>query len=401
MITIINNISKSLSVELTKFLQRFRRGHLGTKQAFSKGRYKIKPEAFIDLNDTFIRAYYDQGDYQLYKDKYLLLASDGSDYELPWIEELREEFGVADNGLVAQPMCMAKGVKIWDILNRLTVSAHLGHYDVAEIRHFKVAWQKAMSLLSKQAPTDILLLGDMHYPSFWLMAGTQAQGVDFLFRCKPSFCREIKRFMRSNSVDKVLNIPIASDAARKSAFKKSTGLSEVPAKVQIRALKFTRPNGKKTCLVTSIGSAELDRESVYALYPYRWGEETSFHIDKNRMEVENFSAKMPQGIRQEWYANILATNMAQLIIEDAQQRLDKEQAQSSNKYDYQINWSVALGLIKDEIPKMLFGKEKPVTFYNRMSKLVLRHREPVRPDRAFPRKRKHRLRFSMNLRRII
>ena len=68
------------------------------------------------------------------------------------------------------------------------------------------------------------------------MANTQAEGVDFLFRCKPSFCREIKSFMRSNSVDKVLNIPIASDAARKSAFKKSTGLKEVPAKVQIRAL---------------------------------------------------------------------------------------------------------------------------------------------------------------------
>ncbi|MCP4121252.1 MAG: transposase [Bacteroidetes bacterium] len=401
MITILNNISKSLGVELTKFLQKFRRGLIGSKQAFSKGRYKIKHEAFIDLNDTFIKAYYEQGGYQLYKNKYLLLASDGSDYELAWVEELREDFGVADNGLVAQPMCMAKGVKIWDVLNRLTVSAHLGHYDVAEIRHFKVAWQKAMSLLCEQTQLDILLLGDMHYPSFWLMSGTQTEGVDFLFRCKPSFCREVKRFMRSNSVDKVLNIPLASDGARKHAYKKSTGLEEVPEKVQIRALKFTRPSGKKTCLVTSISSQDLDGESICELYPYRWGEEVSFNIDKNRTEIENFSAKMPQGIRQEWYANVLATNLAQLIIEDAQQRLDKEQAQRANKYDYQINWSVALGLIKDEIPKMLFGKERPVTFYNRMIKLIVRHREPIRPDRSFPRKRKHRLRFSMNLRRVI
>lgn len=401
MITILNNISKSLGVELTKFLQRFRRGLIGSKQAFSQGRYKIKPEAFIDLNDTFIKAYYEQGGYQLYKNKYLLLASDGSDYELPWIDELKQEFGVADNGLVEQPMCMAKGVKIWDILNRLTVSAHLGHYDVAEIRHFKIAWQKAMSLLSDQADIDILLLGDMHYPSFWLMAGTQAEGIDFLFRCRPGFCREIKRFMKSNSVDQVLTIPILSDGARKHAFKKRTGLEQVPKSVRLRALKFRRPNGKQTCLVTSIMPTQLDPQSICELYPYRWGEEVSFNIDKNRTEIENFSAKMPQGIRQEWYANVLTTNLAQLIIEDAQQLLDEEQQGSSNKYDYQINQSVALGLIKDEIPKMLFGKERPATFYNRMIKLIVRHREPIRPGRAFPRKRKHRLKFSMNLRRVI
>ncbi|HAD12269.1 MAG TPA: hypothetical protein DCF33_07500, partial [Saprospirales bacterium] len=78
------NITKSLSVEITGFLQRILgRFKEGSKQAFSKARYKIKAEAFIDLNDTFVNAYYESGDYQLYRGKYLLLATDGSDYELP------------------------------------------------------------------------------------------------------------------------------------------------------------------------------------------------------------------------------------------------------------------------------------------------------------------------------
>ena len=175
----------------------------------------------------------------------------------------------------------------------------------------------------------------------------------------------------------------------------------MPKTLQVRALKFTRPNGETTCLVTSIRPEDLDYDSLCGLYPYRWGEEVSFNFDKNRTEIENFSAKMPQGIRQEWHANVLTTNLAQLLIEDAQELLDEEQCDSTNKYAYQINRSIALGIIKDEIPKMLFGKEKPDKFYSRMIKLIIRHREPVRPNRTFPRKRKHRLRFSMNLRRVI
>ena len=403
MLTLLNNISKSLSVELTKFLQRFGKGLFGSKQAFSQARYKIRPEAFVDLNDTFVKAYYGQGGYQLYAGRYLLLASDGSDYELPWEEELREEFGVADNKQNHQPMCMAKAVKIWDVLNRLTICATLGRYDVAEIQHFKTAWLAARSLLCGQVGARILLLGDMHYPSLWLMAGIQSEGSDFLFRCKPDFCREIRQFMKSGQPEAALCIPIAGDPNRKGKFKKSTGCEgvDVPRSVQVRAINFTRPNGEASCLVTSVPAQGLSRESVCGLYPYRWGEEVSFNFDKNRAEIENFSAKMPQGIRQEWHASILATNLAQLIVEDAQELMAKEQKGASNKYDYQINRSVALGIIKDEIPKMLFGREKPVTFYNRMVKLIIRHREPVRPDRSFPRKQKHRLRFSMNLHRVI
>ena len=403
MLTLLNNISKSLSVELTKFLQRFGQGRLGSKQAFSQARYKIKPEAFNDLNDAFVKAYYEAGGYRLYADKYLLLASDGSDYELPWEEELREEFGVADNTQNRQPMCMAKAVKIWDVLNRLTVSAVLGRYEVAEIQHFKAAWLKAKSLLCGQVDARLLLLGDMYYPSLWLMAGIQSDGIDFLFRCKPSFCREVKQFMASDLPEAVLHIPIASDPNRKSKFKKSTGSAgqDVPYAVQVRAVNFTRPNGEASCLLTSISVQDMNYESICGLYPYRWGEEVSFNFDKNRTEIENFSAKMPQGIRQEWHASILATNLAQLVIEDAQELLDVAQKEASNKYDYQINRSVALGIIKDEMPKMLFGKEKTVTFYNRMIKLVIRHREPIRPDRSFPRNKKHRLRFSMNFRRIV
>ena len=169
LIVMINNISKSLNVELVKFFSHLKSKLAATKQAFSKARYKIKWESFVELNDTLIKAYYENDNYKLFKGKYLLMATDGSDYELPYEKELVKEFGVADNGLTKQPICMAKGVKIWDISNKLTISSFLGHYDIAEINHFKIAWKHAKSLLESRTKGELLLLGDMHYPSFWLI----------------------------------------------------------------------------------------------------------------------------------------------------------------------------------------------------------------------------------------
>lgn len=388
MLAILNKISKSLGVELTKFLQRFGKGEFGSKQAFSQARYKIRWEAFVDLNDTFVQAYYSSGGYQLYRGQYLLLSTDGSDYELPWEEELVAEFGVADNTQNKQPMCMAKGVKIWDILNKLTLSSSLGRYDSGEMHHFKLAWQKATQQLSTCNSAPVLLLADMYYPSFYLMYQLVNQGHEFLFRCPPTFCREVIQFLTTNALEAIICIPIRKDKGRARAFKRQTqGEIEIPAAMHVRVPKFIRPNGELSCLLTSILPEHLNYAAICELYPYRWGEEVSFNFDKYRSEIENFSAKMPQGIRQDWYANTLLTNLAQLLIEDAQELLDQEQKAKSNQYQYQINRSVALGIIKDELPTMLFGKQTPAKFYQRMIKLLLRHRQPIRPNRSFPREK--------------
>lgn len=396
---ILNNISKSLSVEVTKFLSKLGDIKYAGKQAFSKARYKLKYEAFIDLNETFVGAYYSSADYQLYKGKYLLLACDGSDYELPWEAALRAEFGMADNTL-GQAKCMAKGVKIWDVLNKITVSSALGHYHQGELRLFKTAWNRVLETLTEPGQCQFLLLGDRHYPCFWLMLMAANQGWDFLFRCKVSFCREVTAFMQGKAKEAVLTIPLKSDTARKSSLKQQ-GVSEIPEVLKIRAIRVIRPTGEETCLITSLDAKALTHAEAENLYPHRWSEETSYYFDKCRTEIENFSAKLPQGIYQEWYANTLCTNITQLLVEQAQELLDEEQKHKDNKYEYQINRSVAAGLVKDELPKMLYGQEPAKRFYERLVKLILRHREPIRPGRASPRKRKHNLKFSMNLRKIL
>ena len=132
----------------------------------------------------------------------------------------------------------------------------------------------------------------------------------------------------------------------------------------------------------------------------RWGEETSFDVDKNIIEMENFSSKSVNGVLQEFYAKTLTANIASLVMEQAQEELDQQQQTKNNKYQYKINQAVAIGLIKDEIISFLDATESPSYWIERMVKLILPHRIPIRPGRNYPKKRKHKLKFPMNMRRV-
>ena len=65
MAMILNRVDRTTAVEV----QHFCKTHLAeagrlTKQAFSKARYKIKPEAFTELNHTAMEAFYTLGNYR-------------------------------------------------------------------------------------------------------------------------------------------------------------------------------------------------------------------------------------------------------------------------------------------------------------------------------------------------
>lgn len=97
----INIISKSLSVEITKFLERFHfRGKEmdGSKQGMSQASAKVKWEAYLALNNEFVKDYYSDQEYNKFKDKYLIIASDGTTYELPYEKKLIKEFRTFNNG---------------------------------------------------------------------------------------------------------------------------------------------------------------------------------------------------------------------------------------------------------------------------------------------------------------
>lgn len=399
MVSLINKLSKSLSVEITKYLQRFGKG-IASKQAFSKARYKVSHQAFIELNQTLMSAYYTHGGYQLFRNKYLLLAADGSDYQLPWQTEIVEHFGIHDNGQ-GRKRCLAKGVNIWDVVNQMNICGAFGEYKKSEKVYFREAWKSTLNLLGEtKLKAHKLLLLDALYPQFSLMASLSADNTDFIISCGATFCREVISFMKTGKEEELLTIPIASDRTRKSYFKKQYPDLAVPDEIKVRVVRLRLKDEPDRCLLTSLSSEEFDQKQIRQTFLMRWGQESSFRFDKSRTEVENFASKKMEGIYQEFHANLFANNLTQLLVMDAQQILDEKQKAKNNKYHYNINRSVARGLMKDELPLLLHRKENISTFCDRMILLFLKNTVPRIPNRSFPRIKKHKLKFPMNYRRI-
>lgn len=253
---------------------------------------------------------------------------------------------------------------------------------------------------SAQSTYRVILLAARHYPSFSRTIALNREGVGFVFRCTPDFCNEVQQFLSTSQKEG----PVTIDLNKKSRLYnlKGQGVNSPPEVLRARLIRIPSQDGKdKLPMGSIVGADQPTRVQIQELYRLRWRVETSFDLDKNKMGVGNFSAKTVAGIKQDFSAALLTANPAGLIMANAQQGLDTKQDRKNNKHRYQINRAVAIGLIKDQIPNFYLAKEPPDQFYNRMTKLFLRFKGPVREGRPFPGKAKHKLKYPTNTRRVI
>lgn len=411
----INLISKSLSVEVSKFLRRFdviKNLIDGSKQAYSKARNKIKWEGYIHLNDNFIKEYYSDNELKKYNDKYVLIGTDGTTYELPYEKELIKHFGVHDNGQ-GQAICMAQGLKLYDLLNEINLVALFERYDNAsgkgqsERACFESGLERFSNLINtpefSEKPIrtlhDFLFVGDKYYASFYNFYTLSKLGYYYVLRCRTNFCKEVEVFCISDATDKWLTIDLTLPSRKYGTSISRVRGTDKPTTINVRCVKKVLNNGEILCLITNVD--DLSTKEVCDVFYTRWNKETSFDTDKNKLEVENFSSKTPNGVQHDFYATILTANIAQLIISEAQINVDKKQTKKNNKYQYKVNTAVAIGLIKDEIPILLTGKQKAELWFDDMVKLVAKNTEPIRINRNYKKKRKHKLKYPINKRRVL
>ena len=96
-----------------------------SKQAFSQGRQRIKPEAIKALMSATQERFYQEANYATWKGM-RVLAIDGSRYNLPTSEELREHYGIQKS---SGEQVQALGSCLYDVLNGLVLDAQLTRVD--------------------------------------------------------------------------------------------------------------------------------------------------------------------------------------------------------------------------------------------------------------------------------
>ncbi len=359
---------------------------------------KMKHSAYIELNEELVKRYYEDRDYKQYKG-YRLLAIDGSRIQLPNRESVIEEFGLAENGGKTIPMAMSS--MAYDVLNRITVNTYFESYKTDE----RTLADRHLDKIRELTPglKDIILM-DRGYPSLYLFVRMQRLGYDFIVRCNDtSFIKEVTEFAQSDETDKILEINLITAQRRNHPPLKK--LEERPARLILRVVKIKLAGGTTEYIISSLtDKTTFTKDTLKELYHLRWGEETYINFQKNVLEVENFSGKTPETIRQDYFAKILSGNIGSLMIEEAQNQID-EQARKNDrlKYDdYKINRSVATGLLKDEIIEMLLSPQNHWEVrYNKLVETIKRFTIPIIPNRHFDRKPKLINKYFLKKRKII
>lgn len=380
--------TKSLSIELTRFFHRInynKEEKSFSKQSYSEARMKMKHEAYIELNNDLVREYYTYNDHKKYKE-YRLIAIDGSRIQLPNKEEIVKEFGLAENKGKSIPMAMNSTA--YDVLNNIVVNTYLDRYEASE----RLLAEKQLDRIKELTPNsrDIILM-DRGYPSVYLFVKMLTLGYEFIVRSNTEgFLKEIKEFSKGKETDKIIDINLTKGAREKNVLIQKLVQDHSIENIKLRIVKIELESGKIEYLITSLlDKKDFSLNDLKEIYHLRWNEESYFNFQKNILEIENFSGRNPETIRQDYFARVLSSNLSSLLIEESQKEVDEQTTEKPqrNHQKYKINKSVAIGILKDEVIEMLFApkdiwKHKYRLLVDKIKKFII----PQIPDRRFERK---------------
>lgn len=376
----INMLKASLQKEMINFFQVIEVNITVTKSAYSQRRKKLKPEAFVDLNEIFINAYYAENNFNRWKG-HRLIAIDGSTMNLPYSEEIVNYFGTIANQ-TDQSLPMARTSSCYDVLNEIILDSQISSYKTSE-------YDFAIAHLEKLGEGDLVLF-DRGYGANWLFVLLIHRKIDFAIRISRSLFPE---FWSSNCRSKIVTV---SSCTKKSSDRlKKLGIEFQDTKIKL--VKVILDTGEIEVLATSLYSKTKYPDNVFKnLYSMRWGIEQNYNHLKNHIEIENLSGKSVIAVKQDYYANALIENIRSLIAEDAQLEIDEQKG--NLKYKYKVNKNLSIGFLKDEIIRLMLNKDP--NYIEKIIALFTIEPVPIRPNRNAKRKNNKSIkRHRMNYRR--
>lgn len=390
---IARGVGSSLQRELDAFYKEVNETDFNfryvTKGAFSQARKKLKPEAFIELNDSVNNTFYNEAPYLVWNNM-RLLSVDGTRLALPNHPSIKEEFGEHSFGPKADSKrSLAIGSFLYDPLNLMTLDAQLAPYASSER-------EQLYKHLEKINKGDLLLL-DRGYPSIALIFLLMAKDIQFCMRMKLDWWLDVKNFSESNKVNEIVEFTLPK--------KDWELLKDYPQmfeqKVRCRLVKVELPDGGIEILCTSL----LDQEKYLAedvgeLYHYRWNEEEGYKLFKSRMEVEYFSGKTAWAVKQDFFAKVFIMSLCANLAFPIEEKVKKEfRQEKTRKYNQKINRTGSLSMTRN-ICIGLFIKKLINKALKAFDSVVFETREIIRPGRKEPRKHHQKRLYHMNYKRL-
>ena len=360
-----------------------------TKGGFSKSRRKLDPWAFQRLNEVAVTSFYQNADFNIWGD-YRVLAVDGSRLMLPNHSSVKKEFGEHSFGPNANSKrSMACCSLLYDVFNHVTVDAQIAPYADSEVSLLE-------KHLDKMNSCD-LLLADRGYPSFWLLFLLKARGIEFCIRLKEDWWLKVKDFTNSDDLEREVVFSLPKKDRKK--------LADYPqyqnTTITCRLIKVILDDGSKEILCTSLlDNQKYPYQEFAELYHYRWGEEEAYKLLKVRAELEDFSGKTAEAVKQDFFAKIFLMSLCAIYAFPIEEKVRQEyKADEKRKHNQQINHTHALASTRDILIGVFLNNQfhKAIRAFDQV---VEKTREIVRPGRKVQRNKKPKKPYAMAYKRL-
>ena len=383
MLFVLQQTLKSIQRHLHEFLDELAQGQIFepvTSGAVTHARAKLKESAFTELNQECVlpTVYGPEHPIQRWRG-HRLIGVDSSLVRLPESQELGQTFGwkAASNqhGSTGTRYPEARLSVIYDLLNRIGLDARLEPSTVGEVT-------LALQQLEHLRPGDVEI-NDRGFTGYFYLASVAPRGRHFIARCSTGSFLAAQEMFRLNKANQSKEVWLFAPPDQKAQCRR-LGL---PLKMRVRFVSLRLPSGELEVLATSLRDPALyPTEEFLTVYHWRWGHETFHLMLKGRLELENFSGRTVEAIRQDTQAAVLLANLESVLSEPAQAALTAESTPQTQPR--QVNRSNSYHALKDQVLDLLYRDIPIPIVINKLMKLFKGSPVAVRPKRKVPRRRR-------------
>jgi len=337
-----------------------------SKQALSKARQYISPDLFKELFYLSVDTFYKNVPSRKTWNGYHVFAIDGSKIELPNSKSnfdfFGEMFGYPDP---SRRFTMGLASIVYDVLDDYIVHASFHRYLASERSAAKEHLEQLEAL---NIFKNSIVIFDRGYYSEAMLRYCIEHNHICLMRLKEkiNLCKSCKG-------DTITTIP--GD--------KKLGTSDIT----VRVIEVILDDGSKEYLATNLFDKSISRDMFQELYFLRWPIEIKYKELKSYFKIEEFNGATKTAVFQEFYINMLFSNLASLIKNQADDHIDHTiNAKRTNKYRYQANRAFIIGQLKRVLPKLIIAS-LDISYIDLLLENAISCRSQIIDGRKFKRKK--------------
>jgi hypothetical protein len=289
------------------------------------------------------------------------MAVDSSHSALPRDAALKAYYGACGKALTA---VTARASLLYDIENDIIADAKIEPLTMDERSLAKDNLEALAELGQRFGKRKGIVVFDRGYPSKDFIKYLQDKEITYVMRVQEGF------------------------NARIDGLKQGSKRIRLDEGITVGVLAFALAGGEREALTTNLDKEEMEDGVFPELYYKRRPIETKCNQLKRKFELENFSGRLLDNVKRDFYAMMTASNTLASALREANGKIKKEQAKKGSRYEYRSNVNHAVGVLKDRLIGMLIADELFTRkyLYRELASEIKRRIIPIRPNREVSRK---------------